>query len=50
MEEFGLNNSNNKNSCDQTSKNYCLITKDRHHKLMNLVLFCVWEEVRIWTH
>ena len=27
-----------------------LITKNRHLKLMVLVLFCVWEDERVWTN
>ena len=27
-----------------------LIMKNRHLKLMVLVLFCVWEDERVWTN
>ena len=27
-----------------------LLKKTRYHKLRNLVLFCVWEDARVWAH
>ena len=27
-----------------------LITKNRHFKLMILMLFCIWEDARVWAH
>ena len=33
-----------------TSKGYCKLKKTRYLKLRNLVLFCVWEDTRVWAH
>ena len=26
------------------------LIKNRHLKLMNLRLFCIWEDARVWVH
>ena len=38
-----------KRTCSWTSKYYCQSSINRH-KLISLVLYYVWEDVRIWAH
>ena len=31
-------------------KDYCFLKKTRYLRLMNLVLFFIWEDARVWAH
>ena len=37
----------NKNQAVRTCKDYCKLEKTRH---LNVVLFYVWEDARVWAH
>ena len=41
---------NKRENMVRTSEYYCYLKKTRHLKLMNLVLFYVWEGARVWAH
>ena len=40
----------NKNHVVGTPKDDCSLQKTRYLKLINLVLFYVWEDARVWAH
>ena len=40
----------NKDQVVGTSKDYSWLKRTRHLKLMNLVLFYIWEDAKLWAH
>ena len=39
----------NKKQADRPSEDYCSLKKNIHLKLVNLALFYVWEDARVWA-